>query len=121
MDSNGTVRYQETLIVEGNVLDITFSNDNKAMFYSIDNVHQALTTDALLPRDTRPFLGLFCLSQDTSRWIKDVDHEGVAAINRLVATKEGLSISDSDSKSLSSALYGIEHLRKRAGTTDDFE
>ena len=111
----------EILYLDGNVLDVAFSQDHESMFCSTDNVHKALTTDILEPEDGRPFLDSFHISYETSEWVPDIDNEGTAAINRLSAEEKDPFASDGISKLLSNLFYGIEHLRKRKETIEESE
>ena len=115
------LKHQETLIVEGNVLNVIFLEKERAMFYSIDNVHEGLTTDTPRPEFAKTFLGSFHISDETNMWIKDTDRKCIAAINQFAAEEEDPLISGLDPKSLSSILYGVEHLRKRVEILEDSE
>ena len=119
MDEDQQLSYQDTLMLEGNVLDVAVCHERNSLLYCVDNVHQPWTTKTLKPERGRVFVGAYQYDVQRGEWEKSPEYRGLASINQIAATEQlGLDL-DQEPSNLSDLFYGIEHLRKRHNEDGD--
>lgn len=119
--TDGSMNYRRFYALPGNVIDAVVLEYRASILVSIDNVHEAGSTEVLRSRSTQEaVLRLHALSFAT-----DLDGEPKVRDEGLISVSETISndrstILDgnevdgtSHNRALSELLYGVEHLRKR--------
>ncbi|KAI9758669.1 MAG: ribosomal protein P0 (A0) (L10E) [Chaenotheca gracillima] len=115
IDRTGSLRFHQTLLLRGNVLDVSILADTGSFLASVDNIYCPSSTEKF----REPAEGLEIVLQSFKtfpdgvipRWVEtDIsDSAPVTAINKLGSHE----LRDDDFQSLKDNLYSIEKLRKR--------
>lgn len=124
LDHKGRLHHRATLVTAGNVLDVSVCAETKRVFYAMDNVHQACTTNVAVAEragstEVSPWIGCYRWMPESPHWVVDPEVGAVVGkMNDFAKEGEDTLASGMDGAALSDLLYGIEHMRKRGGWED---
>ena len=118
------MRFNASIHTESNVIDLTVLRNQSSVIYSMDNAHQAFSTDLSADnggQSPRNLLGSLSYCTDAKTWKENQ----VLQANLIAATREcadnHLHVPQAGAakgKSLVELLYGLESLRKRGSENE---
>ena len=117
MDIDGMLNHEETVCVEGNVLDVVFIKNPEFVLYTMDAVHQSFSTATagISQRENpRPWVGV--LNWTNSGWKKNAGPNGELLANMQVCLEDqprNLDFGTAKRRSMRELLYNLESLRKK--------
>ena len=117
-DENDMMQYEKTLLLEGNVIDVSVSNDSKSIAYSMDTTHEPFSRTlpvAVDKQHDRKQIGVLRFSEALGFWESDNGDDGAFRISAKTELVEMQSIkAKMKKKGSADFLYGLENLRKKA-------
>jgi tRNA (guanine-N(7)-)-methyltransferase subunit TRM82 len=102
--------YEQTLQLEGNLLDVIIVQEESAIVCSIDTLHAPHSTSNAV-QTQRPVLAFHSLASTEGAKELKLSKEAVENINAWAGSQPGST--DQNVAGWSDILYGVEHLRKR--------
>ncbi len=116
---NGTMTFEGSISLEGNVLDVVFLKERHSIIYSMDTIHKPMSTTVVAcdqDQTVRPVIGVLRFNSDISSYEKILKPTGsfVAAMYDVINDQtSGSQEAKVEGKSIRDLLYGLESLRKR--------
>ncbi len=119
--TDGLMHYRRFYALPGNVVDAVILEYRASIIISIDNVHEAGSTEVLRSRESQEaVLRLHALSFATNlEGEPEVRNESLVSVSETISNDRSTEsdvkedAGTSQHRALSELLYGVEHLRKR--------
>ncbi|EAW08228.1 putative tRNA methyltransferase [Aspergillus clavatus NRRL 1] len=116
LESDGTMKAQNSIQASGNVLDLTISSKDSAVLVSVDAVHVAGSTQEwrATPSSSSTLIEAFRLKSDTENVEWEPMSEAITSqVNSQGTSEISATLEEKQKKELNDALYSSGNLRKK--------
>lgn len=112
VDINGNMEHHQTIVTGRNILDVTVSQEDQLIIYTLDNVHIPLSTKEI-GAETGDFLGAHRFSLESNSWVDERSQSLWSRVKSWARSEQHPPGQSNNHQQLSDVLYGWGNLRKR--------